>query len=130
MFSLILPGAGALNDQERTIELILSYNDGRCGICEELGAEVIWFSPFSRHAHSVCYRKIIKIEADLMANIESIFENTIDRNNAHIRAVGAVLKALNGITIKTYLERNGSKMLKLIFDLFGLDAALSLRPKL
>lgn len=93
-----------------------------CGICEQFGAEVFWLSNFSNGAHALCYRKISKIEAGLVSYIESIFEDTRERNLAHIKAVGAIRKVLNGVSIETYLETQGSKKLKLTFDSVGRTA--------
>ncbi len=101
-----------------------------CGICEKSGAEVFWRSSVSRCAHSVCYGTIKNIEANLVAKINTIFEDNDDRNMAHVRAVRAVRKELGGVSIKTYLETNGAEKLKSIFDSTGLKAALTPASKL
>lgn len=116
------------NDLKAAIRGI--YEAEGCGICEKTGAEVFWFSPFSRGAHSVCYGTIKNIEADLIAKINAIFEDTGNRNMAHVRAIGAVKKELGGVSIKTFLEVNGAEKLKSIFDSSGLKAALTPSAKL
>ncbi len=102
------------------------YDSEGCGICEEPGAEVFWFSHVSRGAHSVCYRTINNIEADLVAKINNIFQDTGDRNIAHARAIRAVSKELGGVSIKEFLNINGAEKLKSLFNFFGLKAALTL----
>lgn len=100
------------------------YEAEGCGVCENPGAEIFWFSPVSRCAHSVCYETIKNIESDLIAKIDTIFEDNRDRNMAHVRAIRAVQKELGGVSIKTFLETNGPDKLKSIFDSSGLKAAL------
>lgn len=106
------------------------YEAEGCGVCEQSGAEVFWFSPNSRCAHAVCYVTIEKIEADLIAKINALFVDSFTRNLAHIRAIKAVKKELGGVTIKKYLETNGPLKLKAIFDSAGLAAALTPPAKL
>jgi len=106
------------------------YEAEGCGVCEKPGAEVFWFSPVSRCAHSVCYGTIKNIEAYLITRINTIFEGTGARNMAHVRAIGAVRKELGGVSIKTFLETNGAEKLKSIFDSSGLKAALTSASKL
>ena len=106
------------------------YETEGCGICEKQGAEVFWFSRFSRCAHTVCFKDIENIEADLIAKIETIFDDTSDRNMAHIRAVEAVKKVLGPVSIKTFLETEGATKLKLKFNSVGQIAALILPAKL
>lgn len=106
------------------------YEAERCGVCEKTGAEVFWFSPVSRCAHSVCYGTIKNIEADLIAKINTIFKDTGHRNVAHARAIRAVREELGGVSIKTFLETNGAEQLKSIFDSSGLKAILTFASKL
>lgn len=98
------------------------YEAEGCGVCEKSGADVFWFNPVSRCAHSVCYGEIKTIEADLIATIDSVFKDTGARIMAHVAAIRAVRKELGGVSIKTFLETNGAERLKSIFDSVGVAA--------
>lgn len=105
------------------------YEAEGCGVCEKSGADVCWFSPISRCAHSVCYGEIKTIEADLITTINSVFEDNSDRNMAHVAATRAVRKELGGVSIKTFLDANGASRLKSIFDSVGVDAVKTYSSK-
>jgi len=100
-----------------------------CGVCEKPGADFFWFNPVSRCAHSVCFEEIKAIEADLIATIDSVFQEKRDRNMAHIAAISAVRKQLGGVSIKTFLDTNGAAKLKSIFDSVGVAAAKTYSSK-
>jgi hypothetical protein len=114
MFSPIKPKNGTAD--------FAKYEAEGCGICEKFGAEVFWPSSRSHYAHADCYREIRKIEADLVAKIDELFANSIDKIQAHICATEAVRKALNGFSLQAYLNKYGAKKLKLTFDSFGVIA--------
>jgi len=104
------------------------YEAEGCGVCEKSGADVFWFNPVSRCAHSVCFEEIKAIEADLIATIDSVFQKS-DRNMAHVAAIRAVRKELGGVSIKTFLDTNGAAKLKSIFDSVGVAAATTYSSK-
>ncbi len=101
----------------------------QCGICEKPGAEVSWVNPISRSAHTVCHDAIQKVEPKLVRLINTVFQDTNDRNSAHVRAVQAVKKELGGVTLKTYLDTKGEEALKELFENAGIDAAITIPPK-
>lgn len=109
------------------VQDVMNHFSG-CGICEEIGAERGWSSSFSWGAHSVCYKNITPIEADLVAKINDAFQSNADRNLAHARAIKAVKEELGDFSIKAFLETNGAERLKSIFDTSGVKAALSGTP--
>jgi hypothetical protein len=116
--------------EELIAKIRAKYDAEGCGICEKKGADILWFSPFSRGAHSVCFGTIKNVEADLMNKIDIVFKENIDRNMAHIRAVRAVQQELGNISLKKYLETQGVDQLKSLFDSVGLVAALTIPAKL
>jgi homoserine trans-succinylase len=120
----------ALERQEMINTVLEMHKAQGCGVCEKSGAEVFWFSHISHFAHTVCYQTIKDVEADLNAKINSLYKDNQDRNNAHVKAIRAVKKELGTVSIKTYLETNGAKNLKLIFDSVGLNAAITPTAKL
>ncbi len=95
------------------------YKAEECGICENIGAEIFWFSTTSTGAHSVCREKIRNIEAELIAKIKTLFDDNYDRNMAHVRAIKSIKEKLNGASIKTFLEIEGADKLKSIFDSYS-----------
>lgn len=113
------------NRNELVAKILERYRAEGCGICEKEGAEVWWFSHFSRCAHSVCFGTIKNIEADLMNKIGLVFKNNSDRHMAHIRAVQAVKKEIGNVSLKTYVETQGANKLKSLFDSVGRMAAFA-----
>lgn len=103
------------------------YKSEGCGICEKKGAEVFWFSPFSRCAHAKCVKTIKKTESRLTKSIDLLFKNEKDyrhHNNAHIMAVKAVRQACGSDTILTYLEKNDEYALAHLFNTVGTEAVV------
>lgn len=101
------------------------YNSEGCGICEKEGAEVFWFSPYSRCAHAKCFKMIDVAESALIQNIDDTFKKSTNpgkRNNAHIHAIQAVRAACGQDTILAYLEKNGSTALTNLFNTVGIEA--------
>lgn len=69
------------------------YQSEGCGVCEKEGAEVFWFSPYSRCAHAKCFKQIEAAESTLYQTIDSLFKNEKhygEQNSAHIKAIKAV----------------------------------------
>ena len=131
MSSPLSVGVVKVTDQNRdALRDMISriYEAEGCGVCEKSGADVFWFNPVSRCAHSVCFEEIKAIEADLIATIDSVFQKS-DRNMAHVAAIRAVRKELGGVSIKTFLDTNGAAKLKSIFDSVGVAAATTYSSK-
>lgn len=105
--------------------LLNVLNSEGCGICEKKGAEVFWFSPYSRCAHAKCVKQIEAAESTLIKKIDSLFkkDNYGEQNISHIRAIKAVRKACGSETILSYMEKNGVEALKNLFDTVGVEAA-------
>ncbi len=101
------------------------YNSEGCGICEKEGAEVFWFSPYSRCAHAKCLTMIQVAESALMQKIDDVFKKSTNpgkRNDAHIHAIQAVRAACGQDTILAYLEKKGSTALTNLLITVGIEA--------
>ena len=85
------------------------------------GAEVFWFSHYSRCAHAKCFKMIQKAQAHLKVVIDMLFEKK-ERTTAHISAIKAVRLACGSETILSYLEKNGIEALTHLFDTVGIIA--------
>jgi hypothetical protein len=117
------------NNKNGLVEMMMGmYNQEGCGICRQPGAEVFWFSPYSRCAHKNCFDLVANAEKDLMSHIQKNVKKKDgygEQNNAHIKAVAAVqqkIKQEGESSIKGYLEKYGETSLKTIFDTDGLNA--------
>jgi len=115
------------------------YENEGCGICEKKGAEVFWFSPYSRGAHAKCFKIIENIENKLIQTIDEVFKDkateserakNLSCNMAHVRAIKAVRAACGSETILSYLEKNGTEKLTKLFDTVGIEAAKKVPAKL
>jgi hypothetical protein len=108
------------------------YDAEGCGVCEKPGAEVFWFSPFSRGAHASCVKLINGSERELVQRLEWAFYKPNDHlgfNTAHVLAVGAVRKETGSDSLLSFLEKHGSQALKKLFTTVGAKAALVAVPR-
>jgi len=103
-----------------------------CGICEQKGATIFWFSPYSRGAHRECFRAIQKAEESLAFTVDQLFKDTVngERINAHIEAIRAVRKACGSETILSFFEKNGEEALSGLFNTVGIAGAKKITAKL
>ncbi len=107
-------------------EIMNLYHEEGCGICEKKGAEVFWFSIYSRCAHAKCVVKIRPAETQLLATIDKLFECEVNRgphNFAHMVAIKAIKRALGPGSLETHLEKQGEKVVTEVFNTVGIEAA-------
>ncbi len=101
------------------------YNYAGCGICEKNGAQVYWFSPFSRCAHAKCVKMIEPAETLLSQTINRLFKESETyeiQNEAHYRAIEAIKAHCGSDSLMEYLEKNGLAALTHLFDNDGVRA--------
>lgn len=120
------------NKEALVSDIKKQYDSEGCGVCEKTGAEVFWFSRYSRGAHAKCFKLVEKSEQKLTNTIDEMFKGTKhgERNVAHIRAVQAVRLACASKTIMSFLEKNGVEALTRLFDTVGIEAAKKTPAKL
>lgn len=109
-----------LNNENRDTfaKLILAqYSSEGCGICKKTGADVFWFSRYSRCAHQTCFNLIKDIEnnTDFKNNedfkkLNKVMDNG-DLNTIHIEIIELVQKSCGNLTILEYLVQNGTEQL-------------------
>ena len=113
------------DNKEALVSMITNmYNSEGCGVCEKEGAEVFWFSPYSRCAHARCFKIIEPATSTLYLTIDDLFNGAKhgEHNDAHIKAIKAVRSACGSDTIMSYLEKNGLDALKNLFNTVGVKA--------
>jgi hypothetical protein len=110
------------------------FQEEGCGICEKKGAEVFWFSPYSRSAHAKCFEKIQAAERPAVSLVEHMFQYVKEKeepalrdglvfNTAHIELIKRVRGACGAETISSYLEKHGDKELANLFRQAALKVA-------
>ena len=101
------------------------YDAEGCGICRKTGADVFWFTPYSRGAHNACYALIKEIESDIDVLITNKFKDESDfgkLHGAHVAVVAAVQHACGNNSLKEFLINNGTDALKSLFNTVGKEA--------
>lgn len=91
-----------------------------CGICEQPGAEVVWYSPNGRGAHKTCYDSIDKCASQLYACIDQLFDKR-NQNDAQVVAIEAI-KNVCKISLKDYLTTVGEDGLKELINAVAIPA--------
>lgn len=113
----------AVTKQKMANDIRRMYSEEGCGICEKKGADVFWFSQFSRGAHTKCYQDIQSISEKLLKAIDGTYKDNHQKVMAHIRAIGGIRRACGSDSISAYLEKNGHDALQRLFDTVGVYCA-------
>lgn len=102
------------------------YQAEGCGICRKPGADSLWFSPFSRGAHSKCLELVKPYEAKARNYLDENFDR-YDSNMAHVEIIKHVQYIVGhgaesfGVesTIKAFIEQDDISQ-RFLHDAFDL----------
>lgn len=109
--------------RDELIDAILAqYKAEGCGICKKPGADVFWFSPYSRCAHQSCYDIIDPAENEAM----NILEKKLKKqgklahggyNHAHIDLISSIETCIEsdyppGTTLLDAIKQDGVEFWK------------------